>query len=594
MVLAFRGRNYRISIAIDFGTARSGYAYQFFEDNGAKDPIFRNRWPDTNEFYPKTPTEILFRPDGSVEAWGHSARKRFTQLREEASEKGYVLIENFKTLLHDGKDRDQDGPFIMREGKKFSVMRLIAEFLRRIKEVALKDIAETLGGEGLLDENEIRWCLTVPAVWREDSKQIMSRAAQLAGLIGEGTQEAERLLLVLEPEAAAVHCQQVMMRKNEGGLESGKAIMIVDAGGGTVDTTVHEVRLGEGLDELVPCGGGLHGSKYVDRNFREFLARKLCAEAMDEFETQWPVEYAKLMSETWENIKCSYDADPNWRSSIEMPRRLEKILETSFPEVLERLANVQGGDNTVIRLTYDVMEAIFKSVVDQLIGKVRNQFTALEDRRCDILFLVGGFAESPVLKQRIQDEFGDRVERIVIPDRPGAAVLQGAASFGVNPGVVIARRSRLTYGTQSMMDFDEQLDHEHGQRVSARERSRIFGTDFSLDGCRNRFDIFVAAGERVPSNASVTRGYIIPSNATELTIKFLSTINPEVRYINLEKDEITELSQVDIRFPFESPDGSPKPMNIEVQFGQSQIIAYVIDPISGNRERCEFRFSYTY
>ena len=588
MVLGFRSKNYRIAIAIDFGTARSGYAYQFFEDKDAKDPIFRNKWPDTNEFYPKTPTEILFRPDGAVEAWGHTARKRFTQLREEASEKGYILIDNFKTLLHDGKDRDQDGPFIMREGKKFSVMKLIAEFLKLVKEVALKDIAETLGGEGLLDENEIRWCLTVPAVWREDSKQIMSRAAQLAGLIGEGTQEAERLLLVLEPEAAAVHCQQVMMRQNQAALESGKTIMIVDAGGGTVDITVHEVRLGEGLDELVPCGGGLHGSKYVDRNFREFLARKLCAEAIDEFEAQWPVEYAKLMSETWENIKCAYDATPNWRSSIEMPRRLEKILETSFPEVLDQLANVQGGDNTVICLTHDDMEAIFKAIVDQLIGKVRNQFTALEDRRCDILFLVGGFAESPVIKQRIQDELGDRVERVIIPDRPGAAVLQGAASFGVNPGVVIARRSTLTYGKGCMSPFENGKDPED-KRIPKEIVSKIFQQEEDCDYCNNRFDIFVAAGDRIPSDAIVKRSYQIPPNETELTVTFLSTANSKARYV--DEEGVTEIAQVDLRLPFEATSRSAKRIEIEMQFGQSQIIAYAIDPISGNRERCEFRFS---
>jgi molecular chaperone DnaK (HSP70) len=591
MVMTFRSRNYRIAIAIDFGTARSGYAYQFFEDKDAKDPIFRNKWPDTNEFYPKTPTEILFRPDGEVEAWGHTARKRFTQLREEAAERGYVLIENFKTLLHDGQDLDEDGPFIMREGRKFSVMKLIGEFLRFVKEVALRDIAETLGGDGLLDENEIRWCLTVPAVWRENSKQVMCRAAQLAGLIGEGTQEADRLLLVLEPEAAAVHCQQVMMRQNEVALESGKVIMIVDAGGGTVDITVHEVKVGKGLDELVPCGGGLHGSKYVDSNFRDFLACKLCAEAIDKFQAEWPVEYAKLMSETWEHIKCSYDAAPNWRSSIEIPRRLEKLLESNFPEVLDRLENSQGGDNTVIRLTHDDMEKILKSVIDQLVIKVENQFTALKNQRCNILFLVGGFAESPVLKQRIKDEFSDRVDRIVVPDRPGATVLQGAASFGVNPGVIVARRSRLTYGTGAMKNFDEALDCEHGKRISAENRSKTFGTDFSNDGCKNRFDIFVAAGERVPSNAVVTRSYIIPFNSTEFTIKFLSTHNPKVRYTDVEEDDVTEIAQVDLRFPFALQDSSTKPMEIEMQFGQSQIIAYAIDPISGNRERCEFRFS---
>lgn len=589
--MAFRNRNYRISIAIDFGTARSGYAYQFFEDKGSKDPIFRNKWPDTNEFYPKTLTEILFRPDGSVEAWGHTARKRFTQLREEASEKGYILIENFKTLLHDGKDRDQDGPFIVREGKKFSIIKLIAEFLRLVKEVALKDIAETLGGDGLLDENEIRWCLTVPAVWREDSKQIMRRASQLAGLIGEGTQEADRLLLVLEPEAAAVHCQQVMMQQNEVALESGKVIMIVDAGGGTVDVTVHEVRLGEGLDELVPCGGGLHGSKYVDEKFREFLARKLCTEAIDEFQAQWPVEYAKLMSETWENIKCSYDAAQNWRISIDMPRCLEKILEKSFPEVLGRLANVQGGNNTVIQLRHDDMELIFKPVVDQLVGKVRNQFTALQDRRCNILFLVGGFAESPVLKQRIQDEFGDRVDRVVIPSRPGAAVLLGAASFGVDPGVVIARRSPLTYGKGCMSRFEDGKDPE-SKRITKDIVSRLFQQEEYCDYCNGRFDIFVAAGDRVPHDAIVTRSYQIPPNETEITVTFLSTANSKVRYI--DEEGVTEIAQVDLRLPFTATGKSSKTMEIELQFGQSQIIAYAIDPISGNRERCEFRFSASY
>jgi hypothetical protein len=312
---------------------------------------------------------------------------------------------------------------------------------------------------------------------------------------------------------------------------------------------------------------------------------------MDEFETQWPVEYAKLMSETWENIKCNYDATLNWQLSIEMPRRLEKVLETSFPEVLKRLANVQGGDNTVIRLTHDDMDATFKSVVDQLIGKVRDQFTALEDRRCDILFLVGGFAESPVLKQRIQDEFGARVERVVIPDRPGAAVLQGAASFGVNPGVVIARRSTLTYGKGCMSPFENGKDPED-KRIPKEIVSKIFQQEQYCDYCNDRFDIFVAAGDRVPSDAVITRSYEIPPNGTELTVIFLSTANSRVRYS--DEEGVTEIAQVDLRLPFAATGKSTKLMKIEMQFGQSQIIAYVIDPISGNRERCEFRFSSSY
>ena len=429
---ALKLRNYRMVIAINFGIEELGYAYQFFDEMDMNEPCFRNKWPDANNFYPKTLTAILFRPDGNVEAWGHTARKRFTQLREEASERGYIFIDNLKTLPYEGKDWDQDSLFIMREGKKLSVLQLIAEFLKLVKEIALKDISETIGGEGLLDENEIRWCLTVPAVWKY-SKHMMRRAAQMSGLIGKGAEEIEQLLLVLEPEAAALYCHKVMMQKKGAALQSGTVIMIVDAGEDKVDITVYKMIVEQGLDELVPCGGGLHGSKYIDKNFREFLACTLSAESMDEFQNQWPVEYAKLMSETWENLKRSYDATPNWIASIELPRRLEKILESSFPEILDQLANVQGGDNTIIRLTNQNMEAIFSPVLDQLIRKVKNQFIALNDRQCDILFLIGKLAESPLLKMRIIEEFSSRVERIVIPDQPTAAVLFGAAAFGYIP-----------------------------------------------------------------------------------------------------------------------------------------------------------------
>lgn len=584
--------NYRIAIAIDFGTARSGYAYIFMEDKDAKEPSFRNKWPDTNEFYPKTLTEILFAPDDSVEAWGHTAKKKFTQLRETGEEQGYTFINNFKTLLQEGKERDDDGPYIMRKGKKLSILNLIAEFLRRIKDTALKDIGDGLGGEGLLDESEIRWCLTVPAVWTDDSKQIMRRAAQVAGLIGEGTEEADRLILVLEPEAAAVHCQQVMLGRNESApLVGGKTIMIVDAGGGTVDITVHEVVKDRGLDELIPPGGGLHGSKYVDQSFRKFLDAKLSVEAMKEFQAEWPVEYAKLMGETWESIKCGYDADSNWRTSIELPRKLEKILKDKYPEILEQLANAQGGDDTVIRLTNKDMEAIFKPIVDQLIKRIREQFTALKDRKCDILFLVGGFAESPLLKNRIREEFKDKVERIVIPDRPGAAVLLGAASFGVNPGVILARRSRLTYGKGCMTPFQNGIDPEE-KRIPKELMSLIYQEEEDCDYCGKRFDIFVAAGDRVPTDARVIRKYLIPPQETKIETTFLSTSNSKVRYI--DEEGVSEIASVEIRLPFAPKDNAKKYIEVEMHFGLSEVVAYTIDPISGNRERCNFRFSSSY
>jgi hypothetical protein len=73
-------------------------------------------------------------------------------------------------------------------------------------------------------QSDIQWCLTVPAIWDEDAKQEMKRIAEIAGLIGPGASQ-HPLLIVLEPEAAAVYCDK-HMKAARGGLERGDVFLI--------------------------------------------------------------------------------------------------------------------------------------------------------------------------------------------------------------------------------------------------------------------------------------------------------------------------------------------------------------------------------
>ena len=61
------------------------------------------------------------------------------------------------------------------------------------------------------------------------------------------------------------------------------------------------------------------------------------------------------------------------------------------------------------------------------------------------LFLVGGFAEAPLLQQAVQAAFGDKC-RVIIPQDVGLTILKGAVLFGLDPAVIKVRRSPLTYG----------------------------------------------------------------------------------------------------------------------------------------------------
>lgn len=67
--------------------------------------------------------------------------------------------------------------------------------------------------------------------------------------------------------------------------------------------------------------------------------------------------------------------------------------------------------------------------------------TKPEVRGVRFLFLVGGFAESPMLQKAVQKALG-RTCRIIIPHDVGLTILKGAVLFGLDPTVVRVREYR--------------------------------------------------------------------------------------------------------------------------------------------------------
>ena len=73
---------------------------------------------------------------------------------------------------------------------------------------------------------------------------------------------------------------------------------------------------------------------------------------------------------------------------------------------------------------------LFSPLTEELIAKP-------EVRGVRFLFLVGGFAESPMLQKAVQRALG-RMCRIIIPHDVGLTILKGAVLFGLDPTVVSA------------------------------------------------------------------------------------------------------------------------------------------------------------
>lgn len=99
--------------------------------------------------------------------------------------------------------------------------------------------------------DQVQWCLTVPAMWSDAAKSTVRQAALRAGLIRQLNSDA--LQLILEPEAAALH-----VSSTGGNVRPGDVCLVVDAGGGTVDVTLHRVvgQLGQAQLAEAAVGAG--------------------------------------------------------------------------------------------------------------------------------------------------------------------------------------------------------------------------------------------------------------------------------------------------------------------------------------------------
>uniref|UniRef100_A0A096MH77 Uncharacterized protein n=1 Tax=Poecilia formosa TaxID=48698 RepID=A0A096MH77_POEFO len=222
-------------IAIDFGTAFSGYAFNITPREEKSEPHLQ-RWGKEYGFdSPKTPTCILFNEDETFLSFGYEAKITYKEMSREEAKKHY-LFEDFKMALY-SKKLNSDLKIKAANGKSMKALKVFSESLRFLKEEALRTISRNTGGERLFIASDFIWVLTVPAIWDPSAKQFMREAATQAGIITEG--DEEKLVIALEPEAASIWCKKlpsegfISEKHNAESLDqsAGTKYIVVDCGG---------------------------------------------------------------------------------------------------------------------------------------------------------------------------------------------------------------------------------------------------------------------------------------------------------------------------------------------------------------------------
>ncbi|XP_014879836.1 heat shock 70 kDa protein 12A-like [Poecilia latipinna] len=560
-------------IAIDFGTTYSGYAFSITTTEEESDPKLKRWGAGQGLDTPKTPTCILFDENGKFLSFGYEAKAAYINMRGEEAKRHYFFGE-FKMALY-GKDLNKDLKIKATNNKEMTALKVFTESLRFLKDDALRTIGSTTSGVPF-KASDFTWVLTVPAIWNPSAKQFMREAATQAGIITEG--DEDKLVIALEPEAASVWCKKLpadgFITKNHSrdSLDQtpGTQYIIVDCGGGTIDITVHKVLGGGALKELHKASGNNMGGQTVDRKFKKFLREIFTDGVWDEYEEKYPSEVQKMMYDFTCLKKVDEDIQITCSFNLGKLAQKKKDIETFF-ESIEGASWNEG----VIKISKKKLRSFFDESLQGITQSLREILK--EDLDIRYILLVGGFAESQILRQHINKEFGEEY-KILCPVRPQEVILKGAVEFGRNPKIVASRKTRFTYGVAVLRRFDE-FEHKQEKKLTADGK----------EWCQDIFKILLEEGEDVGWDE--TREHLLNAvdpQQKEMSVRLFKTERKNPRYV--DDWGVEEVGSFTVKL-CDPERNKERKVKVELKFGSTEITATGTDLSTGEKRSLKFEFN---
>lgn len=502
--------------AIDFGTTYSGYAFGF-KNELDEDPtqVFCFQWHGNGGIMSlKLPTTVLLNGEKELVAFGYEAEEMYSG----DEHLDYLYFHRFKMMLYDQIRKERltmDAKVKDIRGREMPALEIFTHAVKFMKNHLFKN----LEGRGIkVDDFKIIWVLTVPAIWDDPAKQFMRKAAEQAGI------PRKDLRIALEPEAASIWCKTIPVEKlNQGAIVSfqeGTKYLVLDAGGGTVDITIHEVIKEGKLKELARASGGDWGGISVDAAFEEALMEIVGKDLMDTFRQHHTVDYLELFR------------------NFELKKRSKKesddvilYVPVSFVDICEDLdkliarSNFQGSmelELDKLRIKPSTFDSFFTPTCRRVVKHVQNLLQSSKAEGVEFILMVGGFSESPVLQDAIKDAFSPQY-RVVIPQEAGLTVLRGAVLFGNDPEVIACRIAQRTYGIATTSLFDSKI-HKASKKITVNGEDR----------CSNLFSRHVKIGDELYLNVAQAEKTYTPIKAdqTSMRISLYKSNNDDTMYID--------------------------------------------------------------
>lgn len=546
--------------AMDFGTTYSGYAFKLIGLEGHEN-IYVKSW---NEEYgsgclpsEKAPTCVLLNANGDFRSFGYTAEREYSECEDPQN---WRFFKHFKMILHRDEGLCSKTQIKDSNGKEISAKHIFTHCIKFMKDDLMKMVKKKKLDTEFKTEN-IRWVITVPAIWEEPAKQFMREAAQEAGI------EGDNLLLALEPEAASIYVKEMnvevhtdMNQSRLSAFSPKTKYMIVDLGGGTVDVTVREVLPDRSLKEITKASGGAWGGLHVNQRFYQFIEDLVGNKLMEKFREQHPVAQLDLEREI-EQKKRNLTGDEHNRILINLPGELIELFEKTKGKSLSAYAMSSGRYREKLemkfeklRMSLEVTMDMFKPAVDSILHHVDELVSDPVTEGLKNIILVGGFSDCKIIQKALREKFKDF--RVVIPQEAGLAVLQGAVLFAENPLIVSERVSSFTYGTRQLRYFMDGDPPEY--------RTEINGVPY----CKNVFNVLARSGQtfRVGQRVTTEVSPVTP-NQKVMPVNVYQSNNPDQVYVD---DNCREIGTMIVDMP-DTTGGLDRIVDVSLAFGDTEL-----------------------
>eukprot|EP01084_Bolivina_argentea_P054602 100128_1 len=207
---------FKIHIAIDFGTAGTGLSYAY------KNKVYMHtRWGTQKYAYEVKPqNNIILNASNECVYFGSNAKIHYSGINQQESNK-WRLFTRFKMHLYkdeikrypDYDDAKNDEQIEIKQylpaidGSRCNAEHVFVAAFKEIGKIAKKAIPSITKCYNINDD-EIQWIITVPSIWNDNAKVKMKLWATKANLINKNVRN--QCKIVYEPDCASLALQHLI------------------------------------------------------------------------------------------------------------------------------------------------------------------------------------------------------------------------------------------------------------------------------------------------------------------------------------------------------------------------------------------------